>query len=138
MEIKDRILIVEDDPSISNLLTAILKANSYQTMTAKTGAEAETLLASWCPDMVILDLGLPDIDGVAILKNLRTWSSMPVLVVSARTHERDKVEALDLGADDYPSEALSSWPGSAPRSATTALFLPGTRGPRAASSAQAP
>ena len=117
MEIKDRILIVEDDPSISNLLTAILKANSYQTMTAKTGAEAETLLASWCPDMVILDLGLPDIDGVAGLKNLRTWSSMPVLVVSARTHD---------------------WPGSAPRSATTALFLPGTRGARAASSAQAP
>ena len=108
MEIKDRILIVEDDPSISNLLTAILKANSYQTMTAKSGTEAETLLASWCPDMVILDLGLPDIDGVAILKNLRTWSSMPVLVVSARTHERDKVEALDLGADDYITKPFGS------------------------------
>ena len=78
MEIKDRILIVEDDQSIINLLTAILKANSYQTMTAKTGAEAETLLTSWCPDMVILDLGLPDFDGITVLKNLRSWSSMPV------------------------------------------------------------
>ena len=108
MEIRDRILIVEDDPSITNLLSAILKANNYQIMTAAGGGEAETLLTSWCPDLVILDLGLPDIDGMTVLKNLRAWSSMPVLVLSARAHERDKVEALDLGADDYITKPFGS------------------------------
>ncbi len=108
MEIKDRILIVEDDCSIANLLGAILKANHYQIMTAKTGAEAETLITSWCPDLVILDLGLPDMDGIDVLRSLRQWSAMPVLVVSARTHERDKVDALDLGADDYITKPFGS------------------------------
>lgn len=101
MEIKDRILIVEDDKSIRNFIRAILEANHYDVMIAGTGAEAYSLITSQCPDLVILDLGLPDVDGVKILKKVREWSSMPVVVVSARTHEKDKVEALDLGADDY-------------------------------------
>lgn len=101
MEIKDRVLIVEDDKSIRNFIRAILEANHYDVIIANTGTEAYSLITSRCPDLVILDLGLPDIDGVKILKKVREWSSMPIIVVSARTHEKDKVEALDLGADDY-------------------------------------
>lgn len=101
MEIKDRILIVEDDKSIRNFIRAILEANNYDVMIADTGTEAYSLITSQCPDLVILDLGLPDMDGVKILKQVREWSGMPIIVVSARTHEKDKVEALDLGADDY-------------------------------------
>ena len=70
-------------------------------MVARTGAEAQSMIASHCPDLIILDLGLPDMDGLDILRQLRSWSSLPVVVVSARSHERDKVDALDLGADDY-------------------------------------
>lgn len=101
MEIKDRVLIVEDDKSIRNFIRAILEANHYDVIIANTGTEAYSLITSQCPDLVILDLGLPDIDGVKILKKVREWSGMPIIVVSARTHEKDKVEALDLGADDY-------------------------------------
>lgn len=101
MEIKDRVLIVEDDKSIRNFIRAILEANNYDVIIANTGAEAYSLITSRCPDLVILDLGLPDMDGVKILKQVREWSAMPIIVVSARTHEKDKVEALDLGADDY-------------------------------------
>lgn len=101
MEIKDRVLIVEDDKSIRNFIRAILEANNYDVMIANTGTEAYSMITSRCPDLVILDLGLPDIDGVKILKKVREWSAMPIIVVSARTHEKDKVEALDLGADDY-------------------------------------
>lgn len=101
MEVRDRILIVEDDKSIRNFFRAILEANNYDVMMATTGTEAYCLITSQCPDLVILDLGLPDMDGVKILERLREWSAMPVVVVSARTGEKDKVEALDLGADDY-------------------------------------
>lgn len=101
MEIKDRILIVEDDKSIRNFLCAVLEANHYDVIVAYSGSEAYTLITSQCPDLILLDLGLPDMDGMKILKDVRSWSSMPVVVVSARTHEKDKVEALDMGADDY-------------------------------------
>jgi len=101
MTIRDKILIVEDEPSIAHFLTATLKANGYEALPARTGAEALSIVSSNCPDLVILDLGLPDMDGTEFLKDLRSWSSLPVVVVSARTQERDKVEALDLGADDY-------------------------------------
>ena len=70
-------------------------------MRASTGAEAMSMISSHCPDLVILDLGLPDMDGLDILRQLRSWSTLPVVVVSARSHEQDKVSALDLGADDY-------------------------------------
>lgn len=101
MEIKDRILVIEDDKSIRNFFKAILEANNYDVIMANTGTEGYGLITSQCPDLVILDLGLPDMDGIKVLKQLREWSGMPVIVVSARTHEKDKVEALDLGADDY-------------------------------------
>lgn len=101
MEIKDRVLIIEDDKSIRNFLRAILEANHYDVLMANSGVEAYSMITSQCPDVVILDLGLPDMDGMEILKNVREWSSMPILVVSARSHEKDKVQALDLGADDY-------------------------------------
>lgn len=101
MEIRDRVLVVEDDKSIRNFFRTVLEANNYDVIMANTGAEAYSMVTSQCPDVVLLDLGLPDMDGMKILKSVREWSSMPIIVVSARTHERDKVEALDLGADDY-------------------------------------
>ncbi|HJB90094.1 MAG TPA: response regulator transcription factor [Candidatus Eisenbergiella merdigallinarum] len=113
MEVRDRILIVEDDASIRNFLRAILEANHYEVILSATGAEAYSLITSRCPDLVILDLGLPDLDGMTILKRVREWTGMPIVVVSARDHERDKVDALDQGADDYitkpfgPSELLA-------------------------------
>ena len=101
MEIKDRVLVIEDDKSIRNFMKTILEANNYEVIMAVNGAEAYSMISSQCPDVLILDLGLPDMDGMKILKSVREWSGMPILVVSARSHERDKVEALDLGADDY-------------------------------------
>ena len=101
MDIKDRVLVIEEDKSIRNFFRTVLEANNYDVLIATTGAEGYSMVTSQCPDVVILDLGLPDMDGMTILKNVRQWSSMPVLVVSARTHEKDKVAALDAGADDY-------------------------------------
>ena len=75
--------------------------NGYEAMQARSGSEAISMISSHCPDLIILDLGLPDMDGLDILRQLRSWSSLPVVVVSARAHEKDKVTALDLGADDY-------------------------------------
>ena len=108
MTIKDKILIVEDEPGISNFMAAMLMANHYDVLVARTGQQARTMIASHCPDLVILDLGLPDMDGMDILRAIRTWSKLPVMVVSARTHERDKVEALDAGADDYITKPFGS------------------------------
>lgn len=101
MKIKDKVLIVEDEQSISNFISAILNANGYDTMIVRTGEEALTMISSHCPDLIVLDLGLPDMDGIEVLKSVRRWSNLPVVVVSARQHEDDKVEALDCGADDY-------------------------------------
>ena len=101
MKICDKILIVEDERSIRNFISTVLVSKGYYTMLARTGEEAQSIISSHCPDLVILDLGLPDMDGLEILRDLRTWSSLPVIVVSARSHEHDKVEALDVGADDY-------------------------------------
>ena len=100
MKIKDKILVIEDEPAIVNLLSAVLDANGYEVLTAPTGALAESMIASHCPDLILLDLGLPDMDGMTILRAVRAWSKVPVVVVSARSHEQDKVEALDAGADD--------------------------------------
>ena len=101
MTIKDRVLVVEDEKSISGLIKAILTANGYDVITASTGNEAFSMISSHCPDLVVLDLGLPDMDGVEIIKAVRSWTSLPIIVVSARSYERDKVQALDMGADDY-------------------------------------
>jgi len=101
MEKNPVILIVEDEEAISNFLSAILLSNHYKLIKTDRGEEAISLTASYCPDLILLDLGLPDIDGTEVIKRIREWSNIPILVVSARGHEREKVEALDLGADDY-------------------------------------
>ncbi|MEG0545956.1 MAG: response regulator transcription factor [Oscillospiraceae bacterium] len=101
MDIKYTALIVEDESNIASFMTTVLTANEFIVIKAKNGAEAFMMITSHCPDVVILDLGLPDMDGQKIIKSVREWSLVPIIVVSARSHERDKVEALDLGADDY-------------------------------------
>lgn len=108
MSCRERILIVEDEANITNFLTAIFNANGYETLQAENGAQALIQISSFCPDAVILDLGLPDIDGVKIIRSVREWSSVPIIVVSARMHEKDKVTALDLGADDYVTKPFST------------------------------
>ena len=107
MTIKDRVLVVEDEKSISGLIKAILTANGYDVITASTGNEAFSMISSHCPDLVVLDLGLPDMDGMEIIKAVRSWTSLPIIVVSARSYERDKVQALDMGADDYVTKPFS-------------------------------
>ena len=101
MNIREKILVVEDEKSIAQFIAAVLDGQGYETIQARTGQEGLSMITSHCPDLVILDLGLPDMDGLDILRQLRSWSSLPVVVVSARSHERDKVTALDAGADDY-------------------------------------
>ena len=101
MKIKEKVLLIEDERTIRGFMQAILTANGYDVLMAGTGAMANTMISSHCPDLIILDLGLPDMDGMSILRSVREWSKIPILVVSARSHERDKVEALDAGADDY-------------------------------------
>ena len=101
MKIKDKILIIEDEQNISHFISATLNSSGYDAMIAHSGNEALSMISSHCPDVIVLDLGLPDMDGLEILKSVRSWSSLPIVVVSARTHESDKVTALDLGADDY-------------------------------------
>lgn len=101
MDNKPVILIVEDEEGIANFISAVLKANEYKIIKTDKGKEAIAMTASYSPDLVLLDLGLPDMDGVDVLKTIRAWSAIPIIVVSARGHEREKVEALDLGADDY-------------------------------------
>ena len=98
---KSLVLVVEDDEGIGNFITAILVSSQYRVIKASTGNEAILMAASYMPDLILLDLGLPDLDGIDVLKNIRQWKNVPIIVVSARGHEREKVEALDLGADDY-------------------------------------
>lgn len=101
MAVRGKVLIIEDDRAICTFMRRVLEANGYETIIVHTGHEAVSIAASHCPDVVILDLGLPDMDGLEVLADLRRWSLMPVVVVSARTDEREKVRALDAGADDY-------------------------------------
>ena len=101
MDNKALVLIVEDDETICSFISAILTSNGYGVVKVAKGKEAISAAASHCPDLILLDLGLPDMDGVEVLKTIRQWTGIPVVIVSARGHEREKVEALDLGADDY-------------------------------------
>ena len=104
---KFKILIVEDDSSVRNLMVTTLKAHDYQYLIAENGANAILEASSHNPDIVLLDLGLPDIDGIEIIKKIRTWSNMPIIVISARSEDMDKIEALDAGADDYLTKPFS-------------------------------
>ena len=108
MTIKDRILVVEDEKSISSLIRAILTGNNYDVIQAANGTEAFSMISSHCPDLIVLDLGLPDIDGMEIIRAIRSWTETPIVVVSARSYDRDKVEALDAGADDYLTKPFSA------------------------------
>ena len=104
---KAQILVIEDDMAVSNLISTTLETQGYQYHTAKTGASAVLDAVSCRPDVIILDLGLPDMDGVDIIRKVRTWSNTPIIVVSARSEDQDKVEALDAGADDYLTKPFS-------------------------------
>ncbi|MDO4279579.1 MAG: response regulator transcription factor [Lachnoclostridium edouardi] len=104
---KTLILVVEDDTSVKNLMTTTLKAHDYRYLTAATGETAILEASSHNPDIVLLDLGLPDMDGVEIIQKIRTWSNMPIIVISARSEDTDKIEALDAGADDYLTKPFS-------------------------------
>lgn len=97
----DRILIVDDEPQILRFLKPALTAAGYDIIEASTGAEALSMASTRSPDLVILDLGLPDMDGKEVIARLRGWSSVPVIILSARDREAEKIAALDLGADDY-------------------------------------
>ena len=108
MNIRDKILIVEDERSISGFIKTVLVSNGYEVILAHSGTEAFSMVSSHCPDLVVLDLGLPDIDGMDIIEAIREWTQLPIIVVSARTLEKDKVEALDKGADDYITKPFSA------------------------------
>ncbi|MDD2904502.1 MAG: response regulator, partial [Syntrophales bacterium] len=95
------ILLIEDDPHIRRFLRASLVTQGYDLLEAGTGKEGLALAASRVPDVVLLDLGLPDMEGIEVIKQLRTWSGVPIIILSARGQERDKVANLDAGADDY-------------------------------------
>lgn len=104
---KAQILVVEDDTAVGNLITTTLETQNYQYHRAKTGTGAVMDALSYRPDVMLLDLGLPDMDGVDIIKKVRAWSNMPIIVVSARSEDTDKVAALDAGADDYLTKPFS-------------------------------
>lgn len=101
MEPKSTIIIIEDEKNICSFIETILEAHGYVTSTATNGNDGIALIASTKPSVVLLDLGLPDIDGLEVIRRVRLWSTMPIIVISARTQEKSKVAALDQGADDY-------------------------------------
>ena len=104
---KVTILVVEDDTSVRNLISTTLKAHDYRFLTAATGESAVMEAASHNPDILLLDLGLPDIDGVEVIRRIRSWSNAPIIVISARSEDSDKIDALDAGADDYLTKPFS-------------------------------
>lgn len=101
------ILVVEDDTPVRNLITSTLKAHDYRFMTASNGKQAVLETASKNPDIILLDLGLPDMDGVEVIERIRGWSNVPIIVISARSEDTDKIDALDAGADDYLTKPFS-------------------------------
>ena len=104
---KLQILVVEDDTPVRNLITTTLKTHNYRFVVATNGTEAVMEAASHNPDIILLDLGLPDIDGVEVIRRVRSWSHVPIIVISARSEDTDKIDALDAGADDYLTKPFS-------------------------------
>src|SRR5689334_24367399 len=96
-----RVLVVDDEPQILRAMATNLKARDYEVVLASTGEEALELAAEQHPDVVVLDIGLPGIDGIEVVRGLRGWTNVPIIMLSVREDETDKVEALDAGADDY-------------------------------------
>jgi two-component system KDP operon response regulator KdpE len=103
----DRVLVVDDEPSILRVVAANLRARGYEALTAASGTAALTLVETQQPDCILLDLGLPDLDGLEVLHRLRTWASTPVVILTARDDERDRATALELGADDYVTKPFT-------------------------------
>ncbi|MFV0343688.1 MAG: response regulator [Anaerocolumna sp.] len=108
MNTKVTILVVEDEPNICNMIATTLTTNQYKVITCSTGKEAIALIPSHCPEIVLLDLGLPDMDGVEVIRQVREWYTMSIIVVSARVDEKSKVVALDAGADDYMTKPFGT------------------------------
>lgn len=104
---KSLILVVEDDAPVCNLITTTLKIHNYRFLTAFNGESAILEASSHNPDIIFLDLGLPDMDGIEVIRKIRTWSNVPIIVISARSEDIDKIEALDAGADDYLTKPFS-------------------------------
>lgn len=104
---KFQILVVEDDAPVRKLITTTLKAHGYSFTAAVNGNDAIMETASHNPDIILLDLGLPDIDGVEVIRRIRDWSNVPIIVISARSEDSDKIDALDSGADDYLTKPFS-------------------------------
>ena len=113
---KYKILVVEDDRSILSMIQTVLDTNGYQVLTAQRCRQGILMLTSHMPDLVVLDLGLPDMDGEAFIRVARRSSMIPIIVLSARSDEQDKISALDLGANDYITKPFgmmgNCWPGS--------------------------
>ncbi|SDH42093.1 two-component system, OmpR family, KDP operon response regulator KdpE [Leifsonia sp. 98AMF] len=103
-----KILIADDDPQILRALRILLTARGYQVLTARSGAEALSVAVDQHPELVMLDLGMPELNGIEVIEGLRGWSSVPILVVSGRTGSADKVDALDAGADDYVTKPFAA------------------------------
>lgn len=104
---KPLVLVVEDDRPVRSLIVTTLKSHDYRYLTAENGKTAIMEASSHNPDIVLLDLGLPDIDGTEVITNIRGWSNMPIIVISARSEDSDKITALDAGADDYLTKPFS-------------------------------
>ena len=105
--VKPLILVVEDDPAVRNLIVAALEAHGLRHMAVETAHAAIAAASSQAPSIVLLDLGLPDMDGVTLIQKIRSWSNLPIIVISARSEDSDKVSALDAGADDYLTKPFS-------------------------------
>lgn len=104
---KPLILVVEDDATVRNLITTTLKSNNYRYISAPNGESAILSASTQQPQIILLDLGLPDMDGVEVIRRIRSWSQMPIIVISARSEDDDKIAALDAGADDYLTKPFS-------------------------------
>lgn len=104
---KPNILVVEDDKPVRSLISNTLEFNGYKYIAAENGKEALMFASSHNPDIILLDLGLPDMDGTEVIQKVRSWSRMPIIVISARSEDRDKIQALDAGADDYLTKPFS-------------------------------
>lgn len=104
---KTLILVVEDDAPVRNLITTTLKVHDYRYLTAANGESGIMEASSHNPDIILLDLGLPDMDGIEVIKKIRSWSNTPIIIISARSEDTDKIEALDAGADDYLTKPFS-------------------------------
>ena len=108
MNHKTTVLLIEDEKNICQFITTSLESAQYRVISAMTGTQGLSLAASLCPDIILLDLGLPDMDGIEIITSIRSWSMIPIIVISARIKEQEKVRALDLGADDYITKPFGS------------------------------